>query len=143
MTDIQYGDKVILNDKYYVSEPNKGKVFTVISDPYECCGSMVVKLDGIVSCYAVDGLSIVEKREALKPCPFCGGEAKFHTDRVKESEVEGVDFLLIIRCDKCGISSPRLYRVMCRINGDGNFDTPFDERQKAIAEWNRRTNNDL
>lgn len=28
------GKKVTMNDKYYVSEKNKGKVFKVVSEPY-------------------------------------------------------------------------------------------------------------
>ena len=57
------GDKVVMNDNYYVSEANKGKVFTVISEPWNCCGTMIVKLDGISGGYAVDGLTVVEKAE--------------------------------------------------------------------------------
>lgn len=54
------GKKVIMNDKYHVSVKNKGKVFTVTSDPYEMCGSVVVKLEGYSGCYAADGLTVVE-----------------------------------------------------------------------------------
>lgn len=57
------GKKVIMNDKYYVSEKNKGKVFTVITDPYNVCGSDVVKLEGYSGCYAVDGLTVVENNQ--------------------------------------------------------------------------------
>lgn len=56
------GKKVIMNDKYYVSEKNKGKVFTVITEPYNVCGSDVVKLEGYSGCYAVDGLTVVENK---------------------------------------------------------------------------------
>ena len=28
------GKKVVINDKYYVSEKNKGKIFEVTSEPY-------------------------------------------------------------------------------------------------------------
>lgn len=57
------GDKVIMNDNYDVSEVNKGKVFTVVSEPWDCCGTMVVKLEGRSGCYAVDGLTVVESNE--------------------------------------------------------------------------------
>ena len=61
------GDKVVMNDNYYVSKANKGKIFTVISEPWNCCGTMIVKLNGISGGYAVDGLTIVEEAEkALK-----------------------------------------------------------------------------
>lgn len=40
------GDKVVMNDHYHVSEENRGKVWTVRSEPWNCCGTMVVKLEG-------------------------------------------------------------------------------------------------
>ena len=54
------GDKVVMTDKYYVSEENKGKIFTVRSEPWEVCGTTVVLLEGIRGGYAVDGLREVE-----------------------------------------------------------------------------------
>lgn len=56
------GDKVIMNDKYYVSEADKNKIFIIASEPWECCGTMVVKLDGRSGGYAVDGLTLIEKQ---------------------------------------------------------------------------------
>ncbi|WMJ88887.1 hypothetical protein [Anaerocolumna sp. MB42-C2] len=52
-------DLVKMNDKYFVSEKNKDKVFTVISEPQEVCGTLCVWLDGFRGCYAVDGLTFV------------------------------------------------------------------------------------
>ena len=49
---IQKGDKVIMNGKYYVSEKNKGKKFTVVTEPTEVCGTLSVWLDGFRGCYA-------------------------------------------------------------------------------------------
>lgn len=51
--------KVVMNDKYSVSEKNKGKVFEVISEPYNICGTTVVKLKDYAGCYALDGLDEV------------------------------------------------------------------------------------
>jgi len=48
-----------MNDKYYVSKANKGKVFTVSSNPWFVGGTKVVKLDGYSGCYAFDGLDEV------------------------------------------------------------------------------------
>lgn len=53
------GKKVVMNDKYYVSEKNKGKIFEVTSEPYSVCGTVVVKLKGLSGCYALDGLDEV------------------------------------------------------------------------------------
>lgn len=53
---LKIGDKVVMNDKYYVSDKNKGKVFTVRSEPQEVCGTVSVWLEGYRGCYAADGL---------------------------------------------------------------------------------------
>lgn len=54
------GDKVIMNTRYYVTDSDKEKVWTVRSYPWICCGTMVVKLEGKSAGYAVDGLTLVE-----------------------------------------------------------------------------------
>lgn len=54
---LQPGDKVIMNNNYYVSEANKNRIFTVRSHPWNLCGTEVVLLNGIKGGYAVDGLT--------------------------------------------------------------------------------------
>lgn len=61
MDNLKIGDKVIMNDKYWVSAENKGKVWTVDSEPWECCGTNVVKLKGKAGNYAVNGLDLMPK----------------------------------------------------------------------------------
>lgn len=56
---LKIGDRVTMNDKYYVSEKNRGKVFTVKSEPQDVCGTLSVWLEGFRGCYAVDGLDKV------------------------------------------------------------------------------------
>lgn len=56
---LQIGDKVKMNDKYYVSDKNKEKVFTVKTEPQEVGGTLCVWLEGYCGCYAIDGLSKV------------------------------------------------------------------------------------
>lgn len=56
---LKIGDKVTMNGKYYVSEKNREKVFTVNSEPQDVCGTLSVWLDGFRGCYAVDGLDKV------------------------------------------------------------------------------------
>lgn len=56
-------DKVVMNDKYCVSESNKGKIWTVRSEPWNCCGTMVIALEGKAGGYAVDGLDLVEEAD--------------------------------------------------------------------------------
>ena len=48
------------DDHYHVSEENRGKVWTVRSEPWVCCGTLVVKLEGKVGGYAFDWLDKVE-----------------------------------------------------------------------------------
>lgn len=60
MSNLKIGDKVVMNDKYYVSDENKGKVFTVRSEPWMLCGKEVIKISGKAGGYATDGLAKVE-----------------------------------------------------------------------------------
>lgn len=65
MTDeLRPGDKVVMNDNYYVSEENKGKISTVRSEPWNLCGTNVVKISGRAGGYAVDGLTKITEKEA-------------------------------------------------------------------------------
>lgn len=57
---MKIGDKVVMNDNYYVSEANRGRVWTIRSEPWNVCGEMVVALEGKSGGYAVDGLNLVE-----------------------------------------------------------------------------------
>lgn len=58
---IEVGKKVKMNDKYYVSEKNRDKIFTVTSETWNICGTDVVLLEGYRGGYAVDGLTEVEE----------------------------------------------------------------------------------
>ena len=60
---IEVGSKVKMNDKYRVSAKNKDKVFTVASEPWNLCGTTVVKLEGVAGGYALDGLDEVQDGE--------------------------------------------------------------------------------
>ena len=53
------GDKVKMNNNYYVSDTNKDIIWTVESEPWIICGTSVVKLEGKAGGYAVDGLDLV------------------------------------------------------------------------------------
>ena len=58
---MKIGDKVVMNDNYHVSEANKGKIWTVRSEPWNLCGTLVIALEGKSGGYAVDGLTLVEE----------------------------------------------------------------------------------
>lgn len=74
----------------------------------------------------------------LKPCPFCGGEAKFFC---KTSTVRGVTrgWEFGIFCSKCDVTTPRTnYRLEVQFEYYGELHTIIDERLEAIEAWNRR-----
>ena len=93
MNNLKIGDKVIMNDKYWVSAENKGKVWTVNSEPWECCGTNVVKLEGKAGGYAVDGLDLINQ----------------HTEEMPAADVEPVRrgcweeySVSMMVCSRCG-----------------------------------------
>lgn len=57
---LKIGDTVKMNSKYYVHEKYRDTEWTVVSDPWNLCGTDVVKLEGYSGGYAVDGLDIVK-----------------------------------------------------------------------------------
>ncbi len=65
MSNVHIGDKVVMNDKYYVSKADKNKVWIVRSEPWNCCGTIVVLLEGKSGGYAIDGLNVVEERTKI------------------------------------------------------------------------------
>jgi hypothetical protein len=56
---MKIGDKVIMNNRYRVSDKNKGVVFTVRSEPFDICGTECVLLENYRGGYALDGLTKV------------------------------------------------------------------------------------
>lgn len=61
--------------------------------------------------------------KGLKPCPFCGGEAK----KVAK-EINGVGYLMVT-CSRCGAGSP-VFKATYR--------RTIDENNPAIKAWNTR-----
>ena len=57
---LNVGDKVMMNNKYRVSEKNKDKVFVVRSEPFYICGTKCVLLEDYRGGYAVDGLNKID-----------------------------------------------------------------------------------
>ena len=75
----------------------------------------------------------------LKPCPFCGGAAKFF---VKASTDWGITrgWKFGIYCAKCNITTPKTdYSLEIQMNDKGDIITTVDERPFAVEAWNRRT----
>ena len=76
--------------------------------------------------------------DELKPCPFCGGKAKFLVNCYHERGItRGWQFA--IYCTQCDITTAKTnYEVEVQLNADGVIETITDERDKAIEVWNRR-----
>ena len=64
----------------------------------------------------------------LKPCPFCGGEAK-----INSKTVEGTAFMWV-SCMKCDATS-RIFEVRGANRRISKGEPIF---QKIVAPWNRR-----
>lgn len=74
----------------------------------------------------------------LKPCPFCGGEAKFLIKCTSERGVSrGYGFG--IYCSKCGVTTAKTnYALEFRMGDNGEIEIATDERPLAAEAWNRR-----
>ena len=73
----------------------------------------------------------------LKNCPFCGGAAAY-TPVLSSARgsIRGWEFC--IKCTKCGVSTPKNYKVESQINGAGELITVVDKRYDAMEDWNQR-----
>lgn len=74
----------------------------------------------------------------LKPCPLCGGEAKFvvisKSDPIYECDI-GYSFT--IQCSRCYTRLPSEYIVYFGLPDRGDLITTLDERKIAVKAWNR------
>lgn len=64
--------------------------------------------------------------EKLKPCPFCGGEAK-----LKMEHKPGIGLTLWCECESCGAEATGY----CPQDNIDSFDK---SRELALEKWNRR-----
>ena len=75
----------------------------------------------------------------LKPCPFCGGEARFYQTAVGTVDSNSAELRFQIRCKECGAVAPGSYGGICftlKLNGEMNVWR--DDRPTAVDAWNRR-----
>lgn len=78
----------------------------------------------------------------IKPCPFCGGEAKFFTKvDISRGATRGWEFG--IYCTRCDVTTPSTcYKLEIQLGARGEIETPVDDRAKAASDWNRRVSNE-
>ena len=75
----------------------------------------------------------------LKPCPFCGGKAHIKIlSKTYGNRKEGIDFK--VKCEKCGVEANQAYFFEIEFCPETELGIRVieDEREKAIADWNRR-----
>lgn len=81
--------------------------------------------------------------EKLKPCPCCGGEARYFD---KKRSIFGFDIIFdfSICCIKCGLQLANdRYKVEVEMGADGEFIVKNDDRKKAAEDWNRRDKDEV
>ena len=71
----------------------------------------------------------------LKPCPFCGGEARIMHDDPMGAR-ERIRVFWEVCCTRC--LTHKGYDAEYEITNDGIFIVKEDGRAKAIRAWNRR-----
>lgn len=70
----------------------------------------------------------------LKPCPFCGGEAKTRVSTIRQSF--GSDYTEFrIYCPKCHIEKHWV------VDRDGTFEDAETAMCNAVKDWNTRDSN--
>lgn len=77
----------------------------------------------------------------LKPCPFCGYEARFYQTSVGVDS-NSAELRFQIRCKKCSAVAPEAYGGICiNLNQNGEMNMWHDDRIAAVEAWNRRADN--
>lgn len=79
--------------------------------------------------------------DALKPCPFCGGEAEYRVNNNGYS-ANGIIISFGIVCPKCDVKLPKNYIVKLHMDSTGEIVFGEDEREDAVAKWNERAASD-
>lgn len=64
--------------------------------------------------------------ETLRPCPFCGGEAKLVSGTRRDGEY--IENCAFVRCERCGAKTYELHECV----------TPYEVQKCATELWNER-----
>ena len=82
-----------------------------------------------------NGVVNMNEKLKLKPCPFCGGKAKFRTI-LNYSSHSNVGFDFVIECVKCKTSYSKTYTIRFELGNNGEIKPILDGREIALQAWN-------
>lgn len=75
--------------------------------------------------------------DKLKPCPFCGGDARvYKTSTHYSAESWGDNWK--VACNECNMGSMHEYSTEVYRNKHGEVTIEHDGKKEAIEAWNRR-----
>ena len=77
----------------------------------------------------------------LKPCPICGGEAKFQIHSNIKMGGDGLGWSYTVVCKTCRLKIYNIYETHVKMNSDGELEFVRDDRRDIISTWNRRYEN--
>lgn len=93
--------------------------------------------------FAGHGTEGWENMNELKKCPFCSSNAKFEQTNYGETDFSSVKLEFRISCSKCGATTPGAFgNVSINLGSRGDLNCWRDDREQAIAAWNRRAGED-
>lgn len=73
----------------------------------------------------------------LKPCPFCGGEAKF-VIKATSATMEIRGWAYRIACSSCKVETPKLEYTEMKMFENGLIEFTKDGRSALVDIWNAR-----
>lgn len=73
----------------------------------------------------------------LEKCPFCNGEAIFHTTSEFTKSCEQ-GFCFKIKCTRCGVTYPCEGKVSVTLEESGTLRYIEDNRLELADKWNNR-----
>lgn len=74
----------------------------------------------------------------LKPCPFCGGKARFLIFGQDHTSLSAMAYKFQIECDRCGATNNEVGLTAFLFQQDGSIKSIQDDRFKVANAWNRR-----